>query len=414
MLAESAMGWAWRAARLGALPWPGALPWLGALPWPGALPWLGALFSASRPVSTRCASSCRLRPPRDAPSLTPCPAPASSAPCTRLASVSRSSSPRNQRDSRRLDPTLPEGAVPSETGLLGPLEVKAISEALGIRPTKVLGQNFVHDAGTVRKIVAAGGVEEGDEVVEVGPGLGSLTLALLEVGARVRAVEIDPPLAAALPETVRARMSEAADRFHVVTMDATEISGVDDFGVDWPAPTKLVANLPYNVAVPVLLNMLEAFPSIQGVVVMVQAEVADRLAAGPGSRTYGVPSVKASWYGSVERAGTIGRSVFWPVPGVDSALVRLTRLEAPRGDDELRRATFEVTDVAFGQRRKTLRAALKNWAGGPEASEALLSAAGIDPTRRGETLSIDEFVELGRAVIEARANGSLAPSTAAR
>ncbi len=414
MLAESAMGWAWRAARLGALPWPGALPWLGALPWPGALPWLGALFSASRPVSTRCASSCRLRPPRDAPSLTPCPAPASSAPCTRLASVSRSSSPRNQRDSRRLDPTLPEGAVPSETGLLGPLEVKAISEALGIRPTKVLGQNFVHDAGTVRKIVAAGGVEEGDEVVEVGPGLGSLTLALLEVGARVRAVEIDPPLAAALPETVRARMSEAADRFHVVTMDATEISGVDDFGVDWPAPTKLVANLPYNVAVPVLLNMLEAFPSIQGVVVMVQAEVADRLAAGPGSRTYGVPSVKASWYGSVERAGTIGRSVFWPVPGVDSALVRLTRLKTPRGDDELRRATFEVTDVAFGQRRKTLRAALKNWAGGPDASEALLSAAGIDPTRRGETLSIDEFVELGRAVIEARANGSLAPSTAAR
>ena len=315
--------------------------------------------------------------------------------------MSRSSSPRNHRDTRRrLDPTLPEGAVPSETGLLGPLEVKAISEALGIRPTKVLGQNFVHDAGTVRKIVAAGGVEEGDE--------------LLEVGARVRAVEIDPPLAAALPQTVRARMSEAADRFHVVTMDATEISGVDDFGVDWPAPTKLVANLPYNVAVPVLLNMLEAFPSIQGVVVMVQAEVADRLAAGPGSRTYGVPSVKASWYGSVERAGTIGRSVFWPVPGVDSALVRLTRLETPRGDDELRRATFEVTDVAFGQRRKTLRAALKNWAGGPEASEALLSAAGIDPTRRGETLSIDEFVELGRAVIEARANGTLAASTAAR
>ena len=325
------------------------------------------------------------------------------------------SSQRNQRDARsRLDPTLPEGAVPSETGLLGPLEVKAISEALGIRPTKVLGQNFVHDAGTVRKIVAAGGVEEGDEVVEVGPGLGSLTLALLEVGARVRAVEIDPPLAAALPETVRARMNEAADRFHVVTMDATEISGVDDFGVDWPAPTKLVANLPYNVAVPVLLNMLEAFPSIRGVVVMVQAEVADRLAAGPGSRTYGVPSVKASWYGSVERAGTIGRSVFWPVPGVDSALVRLTRLETPRGDDELRRATFEVTDVAFGQRRKTLRAALKNWAGGPDASEALLSAAGIDPTRRGETLSIDEFVELGRAVIDARGRGALAPSTAAR
>ena len=233
-------------------------------------------------------------------------------PCTRLASVTRSPSPQRARDARRrIDPTLPEGAVPSETGLLGPLEVRAISEALGIRPTKVLGQNFVHDAGTVRRIVAAGDVRAGDEVVEVGPGLGSLTLALLEVGARVRAVEIDPPLASALPETIRSRMGEASGRFHVVTMDATEITGNEDFGVDWPPPTKLVANLPYNVAVPVLLNMLDAFPTIEAVVVMVQAEVADRLAAEPGSRTYGVPSVKASWYGEVQRAGTIGR----PFPG---------------------------------------------------------------------------------------------------
>ncbi len=336
-------------------------------------------------------------------------------PCTRLASVTRSpSSQRARAARRRIDPTLPEGAVPSETGLLGPLEVRAISEALGIRPTKVLGQNFVHDAGTVRRIVAAGDVRAGDEVVEVGPGLGSLTLALLEVGARVRAVEIDPPLASALPETIRSRMGEASGRFHVVTMDATEITGNEDFGVDWPPPTKLVANLPYNVAVPVLLNMLDAFPTIEAVVVMVQAEVADRLAADPGSRTYGVPSVKASWYGEVQRAGTIGRTVFWPVPGVDSALVRLTRLPSPRGDEALRRATFEVTDVAFGQRRKTLRAALKNWAGGPEASEALLRSAGIDPTRRGETLSIDEFVALGRAVLDAREGGTLPPSQAAR
>lgn len=336
-------------------------------------------------------------------------------PWTTLTSVTRSVPSRNQRDARRrIDPTLPAGSLPSQTGLLGPLEVRAICEALGIRPTKVLGQNFVHDAGTVRKIVAAGGVCAGDEVVEVGPGLGSLTLALLEVGARVRAVEIDPPLASALPETVRSRMGEAAERFHVVTMDATEITGTSDFGVDWPPPTKLVANLPYNVAVPVLLNMLEAFPSIRGVVVMVQAEVADRLAADPGSRTYGVPSVKASWYGTVERAGTISRSVFWPVPGVDSALVRLTRHVAPRGDGELRRATFEVTDVAFGQRRKTLRAALKNWAGGPDASEALLCDAGIDPARRGETLSIDEFVRLGRAVLDARETGALAASPAVR
>ena len=342
-------------------------------------------------------------------------APASPVPCTRLASVTQSPSSQRARDARRrIDPTLPEGAVPSETGLLGPLEVRAISEALGIRPTKVLGQNFVHDAGTVRKIVAAGDVRAGDEVVEVGPGLGSLTLALLEAGARVRAVEIDPPLASALPETIRSRMGEASGRFHVVTMDATEITGNEDFGVDWPPPTKLVANLPYNVAVPVLLNMLDAFPTIEAVVVMVQAEVADRLAANPGSRTYGVPSVKASWYGEVQRAGTIGRTVFWPVPGVDSALVRLTRLPSPRGDEALRRATFEVTDVAFGQRRKTLRAALKNWAGGPEASEALLRSAGIDPTRRGETLSIDEFVALGRAVLDAREGGTLPPSQAAR
>ena len=279
----------------------------------------------------------------------------------------------------------------------------------------MLGQNFVHDAGTVRKIVAVGGVVEGDEVVEVGPGLGSLTLALLEVGARVRARR-DRSAFGRRPAWRRCAPAWARPSTVSTSSPWTPRAdqGGDDFGVDWPAPTKLVANLPYNVAVPVLLNMLQAFPSVEAVVVMVQAEVADRLAAGPGSRTYGVPSVKASWYGTVERAGTIGRSVFWPVPGVDSALVRLTRLKAPRGDDELRRATFEVTDVAFGQRRKTLRAALKNWAGGPEASEALLSAAGIDPTRRGETLSIDEFVELGRAVIDARGRGALEPSTAAR
>ncbi|WP_022868695.1 16S rRNA (adenine(1518)-N(6)/adenine(1519)-N(6))-dimethyltransferase RsmA [Schaalia vaccimaxillae] len=319
---------------------------------------------------------------------------------------------RNRRSSapqRRTDPTLPSGVQPSDSGLLGPLEVRAIAEALGIRPTKVLGQNFVHDAGTVRRIVRAGGVEAGDEVIEVGPGLGSLTLALLETGARVRAVEIDPPLASALPETIRARMPEASDRFHVVNLDATKISGVEDFGVDWPAPTKLVANLPYNVAVPVLLAMLESLPSLTDVLVMVQSEVADRLAAGPGSRTYGVPSVKAAWYGEVERAGTIGRTVFWPVPNVDSALVRLRRSGSSRGDGALRRATFEVCDVAFGQRRKTLRAALKTWAGTAEAAEALLDHAGVDHTARGETLSIDDFVRLGRGVNELRASGILAP-----
>lgn len=308
---------------------------------------------------------------------------------------------------RRLDATLPAGAVPSSTGLLGPVEVKAIAGALGIRPTKVLGQNFVHDAGTVRRIVRAGGVSDGDEIIEVGPGLGSLTLAILETGARVRAVEIDPLLASALPQTVRARMPEASDRLHVVTEDATRISGVEDFGVHWPAPTKLVANLPYNVAVPVLLAMLESFPSLREVLVMVQSEVADRLVAGPGSRTYGVPSVKAAWYGEASRAGTIGRSVFWPVPNVDSALVRLIRTEKARGEEALRLATFEVCDLAFGQRRKTLRAALKTWAGSSEAAHTLLARAGIDPSARGETLSIDEFVALGRCLLALRAEGIL-------
>lgn len=300
---------------------------------------------------------------------------------------------------------------PSDSGLLGPVEIRAIAEALGIRPTKVLGQNFVHDAGTVRRIVRAGGVQTGDEVVEVGPGLGSLTLALLESGARVRAVEIDPTLARALPETVAARMPEAMDRLHVVLSDALEIAEVDDLGAHWPPPTRLVANLPYNVAVLVLLTMLERLPSLTDVLVMVQAEVADRLAAGPGSRTYGVPSVKAAWYGTAERVGTIGRSVFWPAPNVDSALVRLVRREEPLGGEDLRLATFEVVDVAFGQRRKTLRAALRTWAGSAPAAEDLLHAAGIDPSARGETLGVEEFVRLGSALLDRRA-GTRPPEAA--
>lgn len=300
---------------------------------------------------------------------------------------------------------MPAGAAPSTSGLLGPVEVRAIAEALGIRPTKVLGQNFVHDAGTVRRIVRAGGVAPGDEVVEVGPGLGSLTLALLEAGARVRAVEIDPVLARALPETVEGRMPEAAERLHVLRADALEVADVAGLGTDWPEPTRLVANLPYNVAVPVLLTMLERLPSLREVLVMVQSEVADRLAAGPGSRTYGVPSVKAAWYGTAERVGTIGRSVFWPAPNVDSALVRLTRLPGPRGDEALRAATFEVVDVAFGQRRKTLRAAMRTWAGSAGAAEDLLRAAGVDPSARGETLGIEDFVRLGAALLERRAAG---------
>lgn len=325
--------------------------------------------------------------------------------------MSRNQSPRRatpHRGARSSPDTTPPGAaLPTQTGLLGPAEVRAIAQALGIRPTKTLGQNFVHDAGTVRRIVRAGDVRPGDEVLEVGPGLGSLTLALLEAGARVRAVEIDPALALALPHTVEGRMEDAAQRLHVVRADAMEIGGARDLGVDWPPPTKLVANLPYNVAVPVLLTLLERLPSLTDVLVMVQAEVADRLAAAPGSRTYGVPSVKAAWHGDVQRVGTIGRSVFWPVPNVDSALVRLVRSSEARGDETLRRTVFEVCDVAFGQRRKTLRAALRTWAGSADAAEAVLRAAGIDPGARGETLGIDDFVALAREVLRARAAGEL-------
>lgn len=283
--------------------------------------------------------------------------------------------------------------------LLGPAEIHAIAAALDIRPTKVLGQNFVHDGGTVRRIVRAGGVGRDDHVLEVGPGLGSLTLALLETGAHVDAVEIDPRLARALPETVRARMPEATERLTVTCMDAMKVTP-DELGD--AAPTKLVANLPYNVAVPVLLRLLERFETLREVLVMVQAEVADRLVAGPRSRTYGGPSLKAAWYGHAERAGSIGRAVFWPIPNVDSALVRLTRRDEPLGDAVLRDATFDAIDRAFGQRRKTLRAALRDWAGSGEAAADLLTRAGIDPQARGETLSIGQFVDLGRLIVAAR------------
>ncbi|GAA3509925.1 16S rRNA (adenine(1518)-N(6)/adenine(1519)-N(6))-dimethyltransferase RsmA [Georgenia daeguensis] len=306
-------------------------------------------------------------------------------------------------------PTAPTGPA----GLLGPADVRRLSEALGVRPTKTLGQNFVHDAGTVRRIVRSAAVGPEDLVLEVGPGLGSLTLALLETGARVVAVEIDPALAAALPGTVAARMPDAADRLAVLRADAMTVTGPEDLpspgGVPAPegvpAPTKLVANLPYNVAVPVLLTLLENLPSLCEVLVMVQAEVADRIAAPPGSRTYGVPSAKAAWYAEAARAGTISRSVFWPVPNVDSALVRLTRREPP-GTTASREEVFAVVDSAFAQRRKTLRAALAGWAGSPAAAEEALRAAGIDPSLRGERLGIAEFARIAQQAGPAGAAGA--------
>ena len=272
------------------------------------------------------------------------------------------------------------------TGLLSAADVRALAESLHLRPTKTLGQNFVIDPNTVRRLVRTAGVGVDDVVVEVGPGLGSLTLGLLEVAERVVAVEVDAGLAAALPGTVAARLPDRADRLEVVLQDALTL--VD---VPGPPPTAFVANLPYNVAVPVLLRLLEHLPSLRTGLVMVQAEVADRLAAPPGSRTYGVPSVKAAWYADVRRAGAVGRTVFWPAPHVDSGLVAFTRREPPPGD---RLATFAAVDAAFAQRRKTLRAALAGWAGSPAAAEERLRAAGLDPGARGEVLSVGDFARL--------------------
>jgi 16S rRNA (adenine1518-N6/adenine1519-N6)-dimethyltransferase len=271
---------------------------------------------------------------------------------------------------------------------MGPAEVRELAARLGIRPTKTLGQNFVIDANTVRRIVRAAGLHADDHVVEVGPGLGSLTLGLLPEVASLTAVEIDGVLAAELPVTVGVRAPAYAGRLSVVTGDALRLDSLPG-----EPPSALVANLPYNVAVPVLLTMLERFPTIRRVLVMVQSEVADRLAAPPGSRTYGVPSVKAAWYAEVRRSGAVGRTVFWPAPNVDSGLVALTR-RPPPATTASRAEVFAVVDAAFGQRRKTMRAALAGWAGSPAAAETALRAAGLDPKVRGEALGVEDFARL--------------------
>jgi len=275
--------------------------------------------------------------------------------------------------------------------LLGPVEIRALAEKLDIVPTKKLGQNFLHDPNTIRRIVAAAELDPTDRVLEVGPGLGSLTLGLVEAVGDVTAVEIDSRLAAQLPDTVAERAPEYAPSLRVVEKDALRVTDSDV-----TEPTALVANLPYNVAVPVLLHLLETFPSIRRVLVMVQLEVADRLAAQPGSKVYGVPSVKAGFYGKVSKAGTIGKNVFWPAPNIESGLVRIDVFEdAPWPiTDESRAKVWPVIDAAFAQRRKTLRAALSGHFGSGAAAEAALRAADIDPKQRGEKLAVEDFVRL--------------------
>ena len=282
--------------------------------------------------------------------------------------------------------------------LLTSNDIRELCAQLNIRPTKTLGQNFVNDPGTVRKIVRNAGVQAGEQVLEIGPGLGSLTLALLEAGAQVSAVEIDPPLAQALPTTAQARFPEA--KLQVFTADALTITGPES--IDVATPTRLVANLPYNVAVPIVLTVLEKLPSIQTVLVMVQAEVADRLAATPGNKIYGVPSAKVAWYASARRTLTIGRNVFYPVPNVDSALVKIERRPHP-DTAATREQVFAVIDAAFAQRRKTLRQALAGLAGSAGTAQEALERAGVSPTARGETLDIDQFAAVAQQLNAASA-----------
>jgi len=277
--------------------------------------------------------------------------------------------------------------------LLGAADVRRLAADIGLRPTKQRGQNFVIDANTVRRIVRTSGVGADDVVVEIGPGLGSLTLELLATARRVVAVEIDPVLAEQLPKTVAEFAPDVAGNLDLVLADAMRVDSLPT------APTALVANLPYNVSVPVLLHFLERFESLRSGLVMVQAEVAHRLAAGPGSRTYGIPSLKAAWWADVQLAGNIGRSVFWPAPNVDSALVSLTRRDPPAAP-ELRERTFALVDAAFAQRRKMLRAALASTFGSSGEAETALIAAGIDPTLRGEQLTIGDFARLAESSSE--------------
>ena len=282
----------------------------------------------------------------------------------------------------------------ADVRLLGAADVRRLAASVNISPTKKWGQNFVIDPNTVRRIVELGNVTSSDVVLEVGPGLGSLSLAILERGARVVSVEIDPELADKLPDTIAEYAPDSLGQFSVVNADALRITTLDY------APTKLIANLPYNISVPVVLHLLETFSSLDEVLVMVQAEVADRLAAKPGNKTYGVPSVKARWYGSVTKVGAVGRNVFWPAPNVDSGLVRIT-VEHKRLDaTELREQVFAIVDSAFGQRRKALRTALGTALGTPQRVEEILHRAGISPMERGEQLTLEEFISIALAAQE--------------
>lgn len=272
--------------------------------------------------------------------------------------------------------------------LLGGQDIRQLADALGVVPTKKLGQNFVTDPNTIRKIVASAKLDSGETVVEIGPGLGSLTLGLLEAVDHVISVEIDAKMAAAIEQTVAKRA--AGRKFSLITQDAMKVTELPS------EPTALVANLPYNISVPVLLHFIETFPSLRHGLVLVQSEVAHRLAAKPGSKVYGSPSAKLAWWAEANLAGNVSRNIFWPIPNVDSSLVYFVKRESVMGDEELRLKTFAVIDGAFAQRRKTLRQSLADLAGSPSAAEEVLVRAGVSPQLRGEQLEINDFIKIAR------------------
>ena len=272
--------------------------------------------------------------------------------------------------------------------LLGGQDIRQLAAALGVVPTKKLGQNFVTDPNTIRKIVSSAKLNPSETVVEIGPGLGSLTLGLLEVADHVISVEIDGKMAAAIEQTVAKRA--AGRKFSLVSQDAMKVSELPG------EPSALVANLPYNISVPVLLHFIETFPSLRHGLVLVQSEVAHRLAAKPGSKVYGSPSAKLAWWADANLAGNVSRNIFWPIPNVDSSLVYFAKRDAPMGDEELRKKTFSVIDAAFEQRRKTLRQSLSTLIGSPAAAEDALNRAGISPQLRGEQLVIDDFIKIAQ------------------
>ena len=281
----------------------------------------------------------------------------------------------------------------SESVLLGAAQIRQLAAQLDIKPTKKLGQNFVIDPNTVSRIANEAKLNSEDIVLEVGPGLGSLTLAMLPQVKKVLAVEVDSRLADQLPATVEKFAPSFVDRLVVLNEDAMKLTSLPE------QPTKLVANLPYNISVPVVLHLLETFASITEVLVMVQLEVAQRMAATPGSKIYGVPSVKIAWFGKAQLAGNVGRNVFWPAPNVDSGLVRITRVPE-RGSIGLREKLFQVVDAAFGQRRKTLRSSLSSVFGSSANVDQVLAKAQVESSLRGEQLELADFLRIARVAGE--------------